>query len=220
MTVNTTGIAHVQDNDFVTAWSGDAKPVAPQTAFGMDTSINSTHGVAYAWEIWRGASDGSFVNRGNAVVSVTLGAKKPIATRRGPLLTGPHALALGMLAILRDGDFIYTYSIGGPSGIIIGRVKASDAVFSASAYSFLKAGSVSTWVTPGSIPNATTTAYGMTTLNSGGKFSCNVYGSVFFNAYLGKYVMRKVSIQTARTSPAILASHFINWQGGCTLGYS
>jgi hypothetical protein len=193
MTVNTTGIAHVQDNDFVTAWSGDAKPVAPQTAFGMDTSnvaaINSTHGVAYAWEIWRGASDGSFVNRGNAVVSVTLGVKKPIATRRGPLLTGPHALALGMLAILRDGDFIYMYSIGGPSGIIIGRVKASDAVFSASAYSFLKARSVSTWVTPGSIPNATTTAYGMTTLNSGGKFSCNVYGSVFFNAYLGKYVM-------------------------------
>ncbi|KAJ6458617.1 hypothetical protein C8R47DRAFT_145914 [Mycena vitilis] len=193
MTVDTTGIALVQDNNFAAAGSDDAQPVSPQTAFGMDTSniaaINSTHGVAYAWEIWRGASDGSFVDRGNAVVSVTLGDTKPIATRVGPLLTDANAVQLGLLAILRDGDFIYTYSIGGPSGILVGRVAASDAVFTASAYEFLVAGSTTDWNTPPSIPNAATTAYGMTTANPGGKFSCSVYGSVFFNAYLNQYVM-------------------------------
>ncbi|KAJ7755921.1 hypothetical protein B0H16DRAFT_1540129 [Mycena metata] len=193
LTVNTTGISLVQSNDFAVPFSGDPKPVAPQSAFGMDTSnvaaINATHGVAYAFEIWRGASDGSFVNRGNAVVSVTLGNERPIATRVGPLLTGPNTIQLGLLAILRDGDFVYTYSIGGPSGIIVGRVAASDQVFSASAYSFLVAGSTSTWKTPGSIPAASSTTFGMTTTNSGGKFSCGAYGSVFFNTYLGKYVI-------------------------------
>ncbi|KAB2573485.1 hypothetical protein DBV05_g7895 [Lasiodiplodia theobromae] len=195
MVVNTTGIALVQDNDFATAWSGDPAPQAPQTAWGMDTSnvaaINDTHGIAYAWEIWRGAPDGSFVDRGNAVVAVTLGEMKPIATRVGPLLSGPDAVQMGLLAILRDGNHIYSYSMGGPSGIMVSRVAASDDALEAAKYEFLVAGESdsSMWKIPGSIPAPPSAEYGMQTANSNGKFGCNVYGSVFYSNYLRKYVI-------------------------------
>lgn len=191
MVVNTTGVVNVQDNNFMQAWSGDPAPVAPQTAWGMDTSkvapINDTHGVAYAWEIWRGASDGSIVQRGNAVAAITLGSTKPVATRVGPLLTGPDAIALGLLAILRDSDYIYTYSIGGPSNIIVGRASADDSVFDATKYQFLSHGSSTDWVS--GIPEGSTTSIGATTANPSGQFGCAVYGSVFYSDYLQQYVI-------------------------------
>ncbi|KAK8247637.1 hypothetical protein HDK77DRAFT_481127 [Phyllosticta capitalensis] len=193
MTVNTSAVQYAQDWNFAQPWSGDPTPQAPQTGWGMDTSniaaINDTHGVAYAWEIWRGASDGSYVDRGNAVVAVTLGATKPIATRMGPLLSGPNAVQMGLLSILRDGDYIYSYSMGGPTGIVVGRVKAGDDAFDATKYQFLQANDFATWGTPGSIPPGSTTTYGMKTAESSGKFACNVYGSVFYSNYFQKYVM-------------------------------
>ena len=150
LTIDTDGVTNVNDNDFLQPWSDDTAPLAPQTGWGMDTSnvaaINDTHGVAYGWEIWRGASDGSIVDRGVAVASITLGDTKPIATRVGPLLTGPDAIQLGLLATLRDGDYIYTYSIGGSSNLIIGRVPASDSVFDLSQYTFLQAGTSDIWL--------------------------------------------------------------------------
>jgi len=157
---------------------------APQQFWGMDTSniaaINNTHGVVYSWEIWRGAFDGSIVNRGNAVASVTLGKDKPIATRVGPLLTGPNALALGLLAIIRQGDYVYVYTKGGPTNIVVGRVRSSDDVFDSSKYEFLEASDYKTWSNPpadGGVPAADSMSYGMKTANPGGKFGCDIYGS-------------------------------------------
>ncbi|KAK7520869.1 uncharacterized protein IWZ02DRAFT_433285 [Phyllosticta citriasiana] len=193
MTVNTSAVQNAQDWNFALPWSGDPAPQAPQTAWGMDTSnvaaVNDTHGIAYACEIWRGASDGSYVDRGNAVVAVTLGATKPIATRMGPLLSGPNAVQMGLLSILRDGDYIYSYSMGGPTGIVVGRVKAGDDAFDATKYQFLQANDFTNWGTPGTIPPGSTTQFGMKTAEGSGKFACNVYGSVFYSNYFQKYVM-------------------------------
>jgi len=196
MTIDTDGIDNVNSNNFVDPWTKDPKPIAPQSQWGMDTSnvaaINDTHGVVYSWEIWRGASDGSIVNRGNAVASITLGGNKPIATRVGPLLTGPNALQLGLLAVMRQGAYIYVYAKGGPTNIVVGRVRASDDVFDSSKYKFLEASDYQTWSNPaadGGVPTADSMVYGMKTANPGGKFGCDVYGSVFYNKYLNRYVI-------------------------------
>ena len=197
MTINTTAYTNINSYLFAQPWSGDPTPQAPQNSWGMDTSnvvpVNSTHGVAYAWEIWRGASDGSIVNRGNAVVSVTLGPNTPIATRLGPLLTGPSAIQLGLLAAISDSTYIYTYSAGGPSGLIVGRVPVSnDAAFTASNYQFLTYNSnpsaAASWVSSG-IPASSSNTYGMTSGSAGGGFGCGVYGSAFYNNYLNKYML-------------------------------
>lgn len=191
MLVNTSSVQQVQHNDLINAWIEDELPQSPQWAWGMDTSnvvgINDTHGVAFAWEIWRGAADGSIVNRGNAAAVITLGEDKPIATRVGPLLTGADKIQLGLLAILRDASYVYTYSIGGPSKVIVGRVAANDSIFDESKHEFLQHGSNGTWVK--GIPSSNTTDLGATTANVDGQFGCSVYGSVFFNTYLQKYVM-------------------------------
>lgn len=189
MKVDVTGVNNVNDNTFLQPWSKDP-PLGSGESWGMDTSnvaaINDTHGVAYAWEIQRGSST---VNEGNAIASITLGDTKPIATRIGPLLSGPNTIALGLLAILAADDYIYIYSTGGPSKLIVGRVPANDDVFDASKYSLLEADGT-TWSTPtGGIPETSFTTYAMKTANSSGQFGCDVYGSVFYSAYLQKYVM-------------------------------
>ncbi|KAI1610812.1 hypothetical protein EDD36DRAFT_466819 [Exophiala viscosa] len=191
MTINATSTSSLNANTFVAPWSNDPSPESPWSIWGMDTSnvaaINDTHGVAYAWEIWRGASDGSISNRGNAVASITIGDDGPVATRVGPLLTGSDSIALGLLAILADGGYIYTYSVTGPTNLQIGRVAASDDVFDASKYEFLAAGSNDTWIA--GIPSPTDTSVAATTANTSGSFGCGNYGSVFFNSYLNKYVI-------------------------------
>ncbi|KAK4937733.1 hypothetical protein LTR10_021678 [Elasticomyces elasticus] len=191
LTIDTSGTTSMNSNGFLNPWSGDPAPESPWAIWGMDTSnvaaINETHGVTYGWEIWRGAADGSVSNRGNAVGSVTIGDNGPVATRVGPLLTGPDSISLGLLAILSDGGYIYTYTIGGPTNLIIGRVAASDDVFDASQYRFLAAGTDDTWI-PG-IPSSTDTSVAATTANTSGSFGCGNYGSVFFNSYLNKYVI-------------------------------
>ena len=216
MFVNASAFTNIGDDVFVSAWSGDPAPESPQTAWGMDTSniaaVNSTTGITFAWEIWRGAADGSYVDRGNAVSAVTLGATKPIATRIGPLLTGPSAIQLGLIAIYSSNkdDYIYIYSEGGSSGIIIGRVpKTNDAAFDASQYEFLETPSSATaspvWSNTGSsaeyIPCSNSTTYSAYTAS--GSFACLVYGSVFYNTYLERYVivcniyMSQVNMYTA-----------------------
>ncbi len=190
MTINTTGIAQINNNDFLNAWADDPTPQAPQSAWGMDQSnavqLNDTHGVVYGFQIWRGASDGSFVPQGNAIGLVTLGADRPIATRIGPLLTGPNALGMGLLAILRDEDYIYLYTVGGPSNLVVTRVAATEDIFDASNYESLLIGTT-TWST--GIPSVSDSIYGMETANESGQFGCSVYGSVFYSNYFNKYVI-------------------------------
>jgi len=193
------GAAHdnVGAYEFALPWHGDPKPVAPQTQYGMDTSnvaaINDTTGVAYVWEITRGAPDGSFVNQGAGIVAVTLGKTQPIATRKGPLLTGPDSVQLGLLAILRSGAYIYNYNTQGTFGnIIVGRVKANDAAFDASKYEYLvfptsdKAAPV--WKR--GIPAAKDVSrYGMRTAESSRRFACGQYGSVIWSSYFQRYML-------------------------------
>jgi hypothetical protein len=118
----------------------------------------------------------------NAVASITLGPTKPIATRIGPAAHRPNAVAPGLLAILRDGDYIYTYSIAGPSNIVVCRVPADDSVFDAGEDECLAHGSETDWVT--GILAGSTTSIGATTANPGGQFGCIVYGSVFYSDYV------------------------------------
>jgi hypothetical protein len=191
MTVDASGPRHVEENDFLRAWYADSPPELPQTHFGMDTSnvvpINDTHGVAYARQIWRGAEDGSYVDQGNAVASITLGDTKPIATRIGALLTGPDDVEMGLLAILRDAEYIYIYSLGGPSKLVVSRVAATDDVFDIAKYESLEFSSNNTW--SAGIPTLTDTKFGMLTSNTDGQFGCAVYGSVFYNNFLNKYTI-------------------------------
>ena len=72
-TMNTGTLTNIGDNVFMPPWSGDVQPTGAQSSYGMDMSnvvgINGTHGVVFAWEILRGAVDGSYIDLGNAVVS-------------------------------------------------------------------------------------------------------------------------------------------------------
>lgn len=190
MTINTTGITRIYDNDFVKAWEGDAPPEEPYKFWGMDTSnvaaINETHGVAYGFEVWRGGGPDD-IRRGNCVAWVTLAPDMPIATRVGPLLTGPDEVEMGMLAILRAGDYIYIYSEGGPSRLLVTRVRANEDVLDISKYETLEFNTTNHWTSE--IPQKSTEKYGMTTKSAGGEFGCAVYGSVFYSNYFEKYVI-------------------------------
>ena len=197
MTINASAYDNIADYQFAGPWKKDPKPVSPQWAYGMDTSnvapINATTGVAYVWEITRGASDGSYVDQGAGIVAVTLGKHKPIATRVGPLLTGSDAIQVGLLAIMRDGNYIYSYSSAGALGnLIVGRVAANQDAFDAKKYQFLKspasASSAPVWVS-GIPTKKNASQYGMRSGDSNGMFGCDVYGSVFWNNYLKKYMI-------------------------------
>lgn len=195
--INASAHSNIADFQFAGPWSGDPKPLSPQFAYGMDTSnivaLNDTTGIAYVWEITRGGAGSSFVDHGAGVVAVTLGVTKPIAARIGPLLTGPSSVQLGLLGIIRVGNYIYNYNQQGPTGnLIVGRVEASDAAFDASNYEYLAFSSSTSskpkWV-PG-IPSAVGAAkYGMRSSDSGGRFNCQQYGSVFWNNYFEKYML-------------------------------
>lgn len=182
---------------FAIPWPGDPKPVSPQTSYGMDTSniaqINKTTGVAYVWEITRGAPDESHVDQGAGIVAVTLGSEKPIAQRVGPLLTGPDSVQLGLLAIINAGGYIYNYNQQGPFGnILVGRVKADEHAFDAQNYEYLifppDSTTAAQWVQ--GIPKSNDAAnYGMRTSESTGRFTCSQYGSVTWSEYFSKYML-------------------------------
>lgn len=195
--IDTAAHSNVGDYEFALPWHGDPKPVAPQSQYGMDTSnvaaINDTTGIAYVWEITRGGPDGSFVDQGAGIVAVTLGKTQPIATRLGPLLTGPKSVQLGLFAALRSRAYIYNYNQQGPFGnIIVGRVKANDAAFDARNYEYLvfPADSEATPVWKRGIPAAIDVArYGMRTAETGGRFACSQYGSVVWSSYFQRYML-------------------------------
>lgn len=171
--------------------------------YGMDTSnivrLNDSAGVAYVWEITRDDDGNEAMNQGAAVVAVTLGDTRPIATRQSPLLTNGDSISPGIFAVLNDGGYIYSYTMEGQSdetlgAMVVGRVAASQDVFDASKYTFLEyPASVDTlpnWK-PG-IParsDVTTSNYGMRTNDTNGLFGCSQYGSIHFNNYLNKYMI-------------------------------
>ncbi|KIW21659.1 hypothetical protein PV08_02239 [Exophiala spinifera] len=191
MLVNTANKSSLAD--FNKPWSGDPQP--PNGAiWGMWSSnvapINETHGVIYARAYWRNGPYGNTPKvLGNTVSSVTLGPNGPIATRVGPFLTSADYLYLGVLCILRDGNYIYQYSGGGPSNIRITRVPATDDVFDASKYEYLVYNTTNTWA-PG-LPLLNSTDAGALVIRpSTTQFSCGgSWGSVVYNRYLAKYLM-------------------------------
>ncbi|CAD0105786.1 unnamed protein product [Aureobasidium uvarum] len=195
--INTTAHANVGDFQFAPPWHGDPKPVPPQSQYGMDTSnvvpINATTGLAYVWEITRGAPDGSHLDQGAGVVFVTLGETQPIAKRVGPLLTGSDSVAVGIFAIARVQQYIYNYNLQGPFGnILVGRVEASDAALSASKYEYLlyPPDNKTAPIWTRGIPAAKDAAnYGMRTTESSGRFACSQYGSVTWSRYFHKYML-------------------------------
>lgn len=195
--IDATAHSNIGDYTFASPWHGDPKPEPPQSQYGMDTSnvvpINDTTGIAYVWEITRGAPDGSYSDKGAGVVAVTLGKTQPIATRVGPLLTGPGSVGLGIFAIIRVQQYIYNYNQQGPFGnILVGRVKAGDAAFDASRYEYLvfPPDNKTSPVWKRGIPKAENAAqYGMRTAESDGRFACQPYGSVIWSNYFQKYML-------------------------------
>jgi hypothetical protein len=195
--INATAHINIAAYQFASPWHGDPKPIAPQPQYGMDTSsiaaINDTSGIAYVWEITRGGPDGSFVDQGAGIVAVTLGETQPIATRLGPLLTGPKSVQLGLFSVLRSQGYICNYNQQGPFGnVIAGRVKADDAAFDARKYEYpvFPAEDEATPVWKRGIPAARDAAqYGMRTVESGGRFVCGQYGSVFWSSYFQRYML-------------------------------
>ena len=156
----------------------------------MDNSniapINDTAGIVYSWEMYRACgSNVDGVNKGVAVSLVTVDDDFPTATRIGPLLTDDSAVQIGLLAILAEGGYIYSYTVSGTS-VLVGRVSAAnDAAFSASNYEFFSTDG--TWV-PG-IPSAADAGnFNMATSQPGG-WDCGVYGSVIYSNYLNKYML-------------------------------
>ncbi|KAL2062074.1 hypothetical protein VTL71DRAFT_6340 [Oculimacula yallundae] len=181
LAVDTKDIKNVNDWDFAKAWSGDEKPPSDTPFFGMDTSnvaeVSPGVGVGFVWEIWRN-TQGKEVDRGAGIIRVTLGDKVPIANRTGPLITGPDGIMMGITSVLAAEGYIYTYTNGGPNGLIVGRAPLSSA-FDATAYEFRK--TTGAWV-PG-IPTKSDMSYGVD-----GDVHSDGQGSVFFNNYLKKYM--------------------------------
>ena len=184
----------INDSGFSQAWEDDIVDLkAPFTKWGLDTSnvaaINDTNGVAYVFANMRLPTDksNSYLNYGLAAVSVTTPDSGPVASRVSPLLGGPSAIPLGLIGIMRTDDYVYHYSAGGPSNVIVSRVPSADA-FDATQYQFLDYSS-QIWDTVGDagIPNNDTQIYGAQTANAGGKITCNIYGSVFYSNYLQQY---------------------------------
>lgn len=160
----------------------------------MDTTntaqVGPGTGICFAWEIHR-KPDGSYKDIGNAMLKVTLGPEMPVASRFGPLVTGPDRIQLGIMTIFNpnirntphaDG-YIYIYCIGDGiwDSVIVGRAPVESA-FDLGTYQFMKA--TGEWDAKGIIPQRGDTSYGM----QGSPIS-NSQGSIVYNDYLGKYML-------------------------------
>jgi len=160
----------------------------------MDTTntaqVGPGTGICFAWEIHR-KPDGACKDIGNAVLQVRLGPDKPIATRIGPLITGPDKLQIGIMTVFNpnirstphaDGH-IYMYCIGSGiwDSVIVGRAPVA-AAFDPGTYQFMKTSGE--WDAPGVISQKGDTSYGMA-----GSPVSNSQGSIMYNAYLGKYML-------------------------------
>lgn len=197
MTINSSAYDNVNSFTFAEPWSGDPKPQAPQSQYGMDTSnvvaLNETTGIAYVFEATRGLPGVDVINHGAAAIKVTLGPTQPIATRVGPLMTTNSSVALGLLAITSANGWIYNYNVAGGTGnILVGRTPANDSAFDGNSYSYLTYASSHTsnpkWV-PGIPSLSSASKYGMTSADPSGRFNCQVYGDVFWNNYFKQYML-------------------------------
>ena len=91
---------------------------------------------------------------------------------------------MGLLAVLRDVDYIYQCAEGGLSGLVLTCLFTTEDVFGASKYESLLMGT-----TPWTI--------GVTTANRNGQFKCSVYGSVFSSNYFHKSVIIRDILMTS-----------------------
>ena len=182
--VDMKNITNVYGKDFAQPYAGDPAPdpKGPTPFWGMDTSnvaeVTPGVGIGFVWEIWR-SPEGPYEDRGSGIIRVTLGEVQPIADRTGPLITGPDGLQVGLMTIMIAEGYLYTYSNGGPTGIIIGRVAVADA-FDATKYEFLKTDG--TWVQ--GIPKSTDMSYGIQ-----GKIHSDGQGSIMWSNYFKKYLL-------------------------------
>ena len=182
-------ITNVYGKNFANPWPGDQEPdpkgATPDWGIGTSNVVEVEDGVglAWMWEAWRNEA-GAYVNRGAAIIHVTLGEEMPVANRTGPLVTGPDSLQVGLMTVLKAEGYVYVYSQGGssPAGVVCGRAKISSA-FDASAYEFQKTNG--TWVQ--GIPMANDTSYGMS--RAGGVIHSDNMGSIMWSNYFLKYMM-------------------------------
>lgn len=196
--VNMTGMTTVSGEDFAQPFTGQPNPdpVPPQgDSYGMDTSntaqVAPGKGIGFAWEIFRSSSVGDAKDIGNAMFEVTLGAQKPIATRKRDLITDGTKLQIGLMTVFNPNikntpganGYLYMYSTspGTWDSVIVGRVKVEDA-FDPTKYQFMKKDG--TWDAEGTIPDRSDTSYGMV-----GAPVSNSQGSIMWNDYLQKYTM-------------------------------
>ncbi|KAL5325306.1 hypothetical protein ACEPPN_006431 [Leptodophora sp. 'Broadleaf-Isolate-01'] len=177
--VDTKDIKNVNGWDFAKAHSSDPPPQGNTPFWGMDTSnvaeVSPGVGVGFVWEIWR-AVTGEY---GAGMIKVTLGSNVPLANRNGPLITGADGIQVGIMTILNAEGYIYTYTNGGPSGLIIGRSKLQNA-FDATKYEFLQTNG--NWVT--GIPKSNDMSYGVQ-----GNVHSDGQGSIVYSNYFRKYML-------------------------------
>ncbi|CZT07316.1 uncharacterized protein RCO7_07303 [Rhynchosporium graminicola] len=189
--VDTRGCSNVAGWEFAKPHESDPKPPGGNEGvehWGMDTSniaeVEPGVGVGFAWVIHRNTV-GKEVYQGLGVLRVTLGKDCPVAERVGPLVTGPDELQMGLMTIINAEGYIYTYSNGGITGIIVGRAKVADAV-DTSKYEFLRHDG--NWVQ--GIPKSNDVGYGIKTIGQEqAKIHSDGQGSIMFNKHLNKYML-------------------------------
>ncbi|KAF8865582.1 hypothetical protein BDZ45DRAFT_668541 [Acephala macrosclerotiorum] len=89
------------------------------------------------------------------MLRVTLGEEVPVVNWTRPLVTGPGGLQVWLMTVLNAEGYIYTYTNGGATGIVVGRALLVNG-FDSSKYEFLKTDG--TWVT--GILSSNDTSYG------------------------------------------------------------
>jgi hypothetical protein len=153
LTVDTTNIAEVQNNDFLTAWTRGPRPHVPTDSLRQG-HLKRGGDQPHAWSSIYMADLARRIGRQYREPqehSRQHHARSDEADRDagGAAAHWPHATALGLLATLRDGAYLYTYPIGdwGLSNIVICRVAADDLVFDAAQYECLAQGPEADWVT-------------------------------------------------------------------------
>ncbi len=180
--VDMKNITNVNDWDFAKADPSDPVPNGNTPFWGQATSniaeVTPGVGIGFVWEFWRDPS-GAHQDRGLGIIKVVNGPMVPIATRTGPLVAGPEVINVGWMTILNAEGYIYTYSNGGATGIVVGRAKLADA-FDATKYEFLKVDG--TWSI--GIPLLSDMSYGVQ-----GAIHSDGQGSIMYNSYFKKYML-------------------------------
>ncbi|KAF8852570.1 hypothetical protein BDZ45DRAFT_749457 [Acephala macrosclerotiorum] len=182
--VDMKNITNVLDLIFAEPAPSDPVPQQPTPFWGLSTSnvaeISPGVGIGFVWEVWRDTT-GTRVDRGLGIFRATLGDELPIANRTGPLVTGPDAIEVGIMTVMNAEGYIYTYTNGGPTGIIVGRALVADA-FDINAYEFLRLDNL--WIK--GVPNKLEASleYGVQ-----GIVHSDGQGSIMWSNYFEKYIL-------------------------------